>query len=204
MQETPPSRSGFRSEAPVEPEGDAGELWEAVRGLVAGSASQSGAVDLFELKSVRGRSVEVVVRDPSKAGIAKSWVNLVQSLLSKAAGATMQVTVADANGTASSATGAALDPVGTGVGAGVGVGAAGAAPTNGAGSKTLRMVDPAAMAGEMRSAGARAVEVDAASRAEALEQPLVKKAIDLFNARLVGVEDDADEPGTRDQGPGAR
>lgn len=40
------------------------------------------------------------------------------------------------------------------------------------------------------SAGARLVAVDAATRNQAMEQPLVKKAVDLFGARLIGVEED--------------
>lgn len=40
--------------------------------------------------------------------------------------------------------------------------------------------------------GAAATREDAAARAEAMQQPLVKKAMDLFNARLIAIEDDRD------------
>lgn len=42
------------------------------------------------------------------------------------------------------------------------------------------------------SAAARMVQVDAATRNQAMEQPLVKKAVDLFGARLIGVEEDGE------------
>lgn len=133
---------------PASDTADTGALWEAVRGLVAGSASQSSFVDLFELKSIRGQVAEVVVRDASKIVVARTRLELVSGLLSKAAGAPITARLLEA-----------------------------AAPSAAPDSSAV-------------SAGARAVQVDAAARNLAMEQPLVKKAIDLFGARLIGVEDD--------------
>jgi hypothetical protein len=61
-------------------------------------------------------------------------------------------------------------------------------------SMTARLIEGAAPSDAVpavqASAGARLVQVDAAARNEAMEQPLVKKAVDLFGARLIGVEED--------------
>lgn len=125
------------------------KLWNAVRDLVAGSASQASFVELFELKSLAGQAAEVVIRDPSKQAFARTKVEWVAGLLSKAAGYPVSARLVEA-----------------------------AAPTttNNAPTSLAKAGAPAAM--------------DAASRAAAMENPLVKKAIDLFNARLVGIEPD--------------
>ena len=105
-------------------------------------------MDLFELKSLLGHVAEVVVRDASKTVVARTRLELVSGLLSKAAGKPITARLLE-----------------------------GAAPSSAAAASPV-------------SAGARVVQVDAAARNLAMEQPLVKKAIDLFGARLIGVEDD--------------
>lgn len=133
---------------------DTADLWERVRALVAASPSQSGLVELFELKSVRGDTAEVVVADASKAVFARTKVEWVGGLLTKALGRTMHARLIDAPAPEAAARDSADTPT--------------------------------------RSAGASLIAADAAARAEAMENPLVRKAMDLFNARVISVENDTE------------
>ncbi len=117
--------------------------------------------------------------DAAKAAIARGKVTWLAGLLSKASGMNLSARLLE-DAPAGSPPGSLGSP-----GAPPGAPGAPGAPGIAAGPAPVGS-SPVAVP----SAGARAVAMDAAARQQAMEQPLVKKAIDLFNARLISIEDD--------------